>query len=76
MAKNKITLIYGGGNKGLMGAVANAVMDNGGNVTGIIPEVLMFDAGNNTDSPYIGYLGSKEPIIRAGFNIYLRPKKK
>ena len=38
--------------------------------------LIMIDAGNNTESPYIGYLGSKEPIIRAGFNIYLRPKKK
>ena len=34
-------MIYGGGNKGLMGAVANAVMENGGKVTGIIPEVLI-----------------------------------
>ena len=41
MGKNDITLIYGGGNKGLMGAVANAVMENGGKVTGIIPEVLI-----------------------------------
>ena len=38
--------------------------------------LIMIDAGNNTESPYIGYLGSKEPVIRAGFNIYLRPKKK
>lgn len=29
IGKNNITLIYGGGKKGLMGAVANAVMDNG-----------------------------------------------
>lgn len=41
MGKNNITLIYGGGKKGLMGAVANAVMDNGGKVTGIIPELLI-----------------------------------
>lgn len=41
MGKNNITLIYGGGKKGLMGAVANAVMDNGGKVTGIIPEILI-----------------------------------
>jgi uncharacterized protein (TIGR00730 family) len=34
-------LIYGGGNKGLMGAVANAVMDNGGKVIGVIPKVLV-----------------------------------
>ena len=38
--------------------------------------LLMFDAGNNTDSPYIGYLGSKDPILRAGFNVYLGRKRK
>jgi uncharacterized protein (TIGR00730 family) len=41
MGRNNITLIYGGGNKGLMGAVANAVMQNGGKVRGVIPEVLV-----------------------------------
>jgi uncharacterized protein (TIGR00730 family) len=41
MAANGITLIYGGGNKGLMGAIANAVMDNGGKAIGVIPEVLL-----------------------------------
>lgn len=38
--------------------------------------VIMFDAGNNLNSPYVGYLGSKYPILRTGFNFYLRPKKK
>lgn len=41
LGKNNITLIYGGGKKGLMGAAANAVMENGGKVTGIIPELLI-----------------------------------
>lgn len=41
MAENDITLIYGGGNKGLMGAIANAVMDHGGKAIGVIPEVLL-----------------------------------
>lgn len=41
MGNNKITLIYGGGNKGLMGSVANAVMNSGGEVTGIMPELLI-----------------------------------
>lgn len=40
MAVQGITLVYGGGNKGLMGAVANAVMGGGGRVIGVIPEVL------------------------------------
>ncbi len=41
IGKNNITLICGGGKKGLMGAVANAALDNGGKVKGIIPELLV-----------------------------------
>ena len=33
-------LVYGGGNIGLMGAIARAVLGHGGHVTGIIPEFL------------------------------------
>lgn len=40
MALEKIRLIYGGGNTGLMGVVANAALQNGGAVTGIMPEIL------------------------------------
>ena len=40
MATNGIQLVYGGGNKGLMGAVANGVMENGGTAIGVIPERL------------------------------------
>lgn len=40
MAAGGIRLVYGGGNIGLMGTVARAVLDNGGQVTGIIPEFL------------------------------------
>jgi uncharacterized protein (TIGR00730 family) len=40
LAENGIRLVYGGGSNGLMGAVANGVLDHGGSVTGIIPEFL------------------------------------
>ena len=40
MANHGIQLVYGGGNKGLMGAVANGVMENGGTAIGVIPERL------------------------------------
>jgi uncharacterized protein (TIGR00730 family) len=40
LAKKNITLIYGGGNKGLMAAVANAVLEKKGKVIGIIPSML------------------------------------
>lgn len=41
MAEKGMTLVYGGGNKGLMGAIANAIMDRGGKAIGVIPEVLL-----------------------------------
>jgi uncharacterized protein (TIGR00730 family) len=34
-------LVYGGGATGLMGAIANSVLANGGQVTGIIPDFLV-----------------------------------
>jgi hypothetical protein len=40
LAENGIRLVYGGGSGGLMGACAEAVLDYGGFVTGIIPEFL------------------------------------
>ncbi len=33
-------LVYGGGDLGLMGAVAHSVVENGGSVTGVIPQSL------------------------------------
>ncbi|MCX8575191.1 MULTISPECIES: TIGR00730 family Rossman fold protein [unclassified Gilliamella] len=41
IAKQNRRLIYGGGNKGLMGMIANAVLAHGGEVIGIIPERLV-----------------------------------
>lgn len=40
LAEKNITLIYGGGNKGIMGTVANAVLEKGGKVIGIMPRIL------------------------------------
>lgn len=40
LAEKNIAVVYGGGNRGLMGAVANSVLENEGTVTGIIPELL------------------------------------
>ncbi|WP_153132273.1 TIGR00730 family Rossman fold protein [Dechloromonas hortensis] len=41
LAARGIELVYGGGNIGLMGAVADACLAAGGTVIGIIPEALM-----------------------------------
>ena len=40
-AQENITLIYGAGNIGLMGTIADEVMQNGGKAIGVIPDFLM-----------------------------------
>jgi uncharacterized protein (TIGR00730 family) len=40
IAARQMTLVYGGGQVGLMGEVANAVLDAGGEVIGVIPHAL------------------------------------
>lgn len=49
LAKQNIRLIYGGGTIGMMGAVSDAVMDNGGKVTGIIPKFLLDMEGSSEE---------------------------
>ena len=41
LCERQIDLVYGGAHVGLMGAVADAVMAAGGQVTGVIPEALV-----------------------------------
>src|SRR5262249_7214683 len=41
LAENRIRLVYGGGSVGLMGALAESVLDHGGAVTGVIPDFLV-----------------------------------
>ncbi|KQY52571.1 TIGR00730 family Rossman fold protein [Lysobacter sp. Root494] len=41
IAKEGLALVYGGGNVGLMGVVADAVLEAGGEVIGVIPEQLV-----------------------------------
>ncbi len=53
LAQAGMSLVYGGGDVGLMGTVARAVLEAGGHVTGIIPDFLqarenMLDAVDET----------------------------
>lgn len=41
LVKQQLSLVYGGGNVGLMGVVADEVLALGGHVTGVIPQALM-----------------------------------
>ncbi|MFK8036467.1 MAG: TIGR00730 family Rossman fold protein [Hyphomicrobiales bacterium] len=49
IAEQGIRLIYGGGTMGMMGAVSDAVVDNGGKVTGIIPKFLLDMEGSSEE---------------------------
>jgi len=41
LGENGMRLVYGGGSVGLMGALAESVLDHGGAVTGVIPDFLV-----------------------------------
>ena len=41
IAKKNHTLIYGGGNTGLMGIIATSVMKSGGEVIGVMPQFFV-----------------------------------
>lgn len=41
LAANGVEMVYGGGRNGLMGVVADTMMEKGGKVSGVIPEVLI-----------------------------------
>lgn len=41
LVKNNVALVYGGASIGLMGAIADSVLSNGGKVIGVIPKALV-----------------------------------
>lgn len=55
MAKARIRLVYGGGRIGMMGRVADAVMESGGEAIGIIPQFL--------EQVEIGHSGVSQLIV-------------
>ncbi len=40
LAKQSVTIVYGGGGTGSMGALANGALEEGGHVIGVIPEFM------------------------------------
>ena len=41
LAQKNIVVVYGGANKGIMGALANAVLEKQGKIIGVMPKVLV-----------------------------------
>lgn len=46
LARNQVKCVYGAGNQGLMGTLADSVLNHGGQIQGIIPQ-FMYDEGWN-----------------------------
>lgn len=55
LVKQRIRLVYGGGSVGVMGVLANDVLELGGLVTGVIPQFLM--------DKEVGHKGVTEMIV-------------
>jgi hypothetical protein len=55
MAQRGIELVYGGGHVGLMGVVADAVLEKGGKVTGVIPQKLVDLGRSRSGEKHIPY---------------------
>lgn len=64
LAKNGITLVYGGGRTGMMGAVAKGALDNGGEVIGVVPHGL--------ESPQLVFTAAEITHLELVENIQIR----
>jgi uncharacterized protein (TIGR00730 family) len=58
LARRKVRLIYGGSDRGTMGVLANAVLANSGEVTGIIPSGYLENEAAHRSLPDLRIVGS------------------
>jgi uncharacterized protein (TIGR00730 family) len=65
MVQNNIKLVFGGGSVGVMGLIADAVLANGGEAIGVIPQFLM--------DKEVGHKGLTEMIVTE--NMHQRKQK-
>ena len=65
IANHGMRLTYGGGTKGIMGAVAEGALDNGGNVLGVIPKFLLGkEAAERRTGPRLELIVTKDMHAR------------
>jgi hypothetical protein len=53
LAKNHISVMYGGGAIGLMGCLADTILKNGGKITGIIPQFMLEQGWGHVKADHI-----------------------
>ncbi|KDN51757.1 hypothetical protein RSAG8_00305, partial [Rhizoctonia solani AG-8 WAC10335] len=62
LAQAGIGLVYGGGRRGLMGGVAFACAQAGGNVTGVLPQAIKSSGGEGT-GPILASTSDKDEAV-------------
>ena len=62
LAKAGMNVVYGGGGIGLMGRLADSVLENGGMITGVIPSFMKDEGWDH----YSRYGRKKEANVRDG----------
>src|SRR3546814_12574938 len=66
IANENLALVYGGGNVGLMGIVADAVLEGGGEVIGVIPQQLVdWEVAHRgvTKLETVGPMQDRQPLL-------------
>lgn len=66
LARSGLGLIYGGGNVGLMGAIADAALEAGGEVIGVIPRALQekeLGHGGCTELRVVGSMHERKQLM-------------
>jgi len=58
LARRRLRLVYGGGRVGLMGALADAALEEGGEVVGVIPKALIEREVGHTGLSKLHIVGS------------------
>ena len=66
IAQQKWRMVYGGGNRGVMGTVAQSVLANGGHVLGVIPSVMASSAPSNHPTESNANGGGGAPVSQEG----------
>ena len=64
LAEKKVSLVFGGGRTGMMGAVAQSCLQNGGEVVGVVPRGL--------ESPQLVYTAAELTRVEQVENIQIR----
>ncbi|KAK4057710.1 hypothetical protein OIO90_001358 [Microbotryomycetes sp. JL221] len=65
LARHSRTLVYGGGTKGLMGATAQAALDAGGDVHGIMPTAFLPNEGSGANETSLSQGRNKHTSVNS-----------